>query len=111
LGGRLPGYLSKPVRILREAHLIALAQHRRQKTFGKLSSRRGMARFEVYGRTTDRTLIRLLALRLAANDAAARQIRAAVTRAIASGQPTRGGILAVLRRSPLVGTKIRIERR
>jgi hypothetical protein len=71
---------------------------------------RGIARFEVLGLEVDRELIRLLAKRLAENDQDAMRIRAAVSRTIAGDPPQKGGILAALRRSPLVGIDLNITR-
>ena len=65
--------------------------------------RRGMARFEVLGRSSDRELIRLFAKCLAENGPEADRLREAVSQSI-TGKPSRkGGILEALRRSPLVG--------
>jgi len=69
-----------------------------------------MARFEVLGLTIDRDLIRSLAARLAEKDSKASRIRVAVRRAISPEPPVKGGILAALRRSPLVGAGIRVTR-
>jgi hypothetical protein len=71
---------------------------------------RGLARFEVLGLEADRTLIRSLARRLAGGDPDAARIRASVTRTLAGEPPTTGGILQALRRSPLVGASVRLER-
>ena len=71
---------------------------------------RGVARFEVLGLNADRELIRSLAKRLAKDDTDAKRIRSEVTRAV-SGNTKKGGILAALRRSPLVGSDLKIERR
>lgn len=65
--------------------------------------KRGMARFEVLGLDADRNLIRSLTKRLAEDDTNAPRIRAAVSHALAGESPKKGGILAALRRSPLVG--------
>jgi hypothetical protein len=73
-------------------------------------AQRGMARFEVLGLDADRELIRRLSRRLAENDAEAARLRATVRRAVAGEPPQRGGILAALRRSPLVGAEIGIAR-
>ena len=70
---------------------------------------RGLARFEVLGRASDRELVRSLARRLADDDADAMRIRAAVNQTI-SGEPKTGGILAALRRSPLVGADLDLGR-
>ena len=71
---------------------------------------RGLARFEVLGRETDRDLIRSLARRLAEDDPAASSLRAAVIQTMAGEPPRRGGILAALRRSPLVGIDLDLTR-
>jgi hypothetical protein len=71
---------------------------------------RGLTRFEVLGRDSDRDLIRSLARRLAEDSPEASKIRAAVTQTIAGEPPKKGGILAALRRSPLVGAEIEITR-
>ena len=65
-----------------------------------------MARFEVLGLDSDHELIRSLAKRLARNDTEALRIRASVSQIIAGGPSRKGGILAALRRSPLVGADI-----
>ncbi len=71
---------------------------------------RGLARFEVLGRETDRDLIRSLARRLAEDSPAASRLRAAVNQTITDEPPGRGGILAALRRSPLVGADLDLTR-
>jgi hypothetical protein len=72
-------------------------------------TKRGMARFEVLGVDADRDLIRTFARRLAENDAEAARLRAEVRRSV--GEPMRtGGVLAALRRSPLVGADLDLAR-
>ncbi|GEP04535.1 hypothetical protein [Methylobacterium oxalidis] len=71
---------------------------------------RGLARFEVLGRETDRELIRSLARRLAEDTPEAEALRAVVGRSIADEPPRRGGILAALRRSPRVGADLDLDR-
>ena len=71
---------------------------------------RGLARFEVLGRASDRDLIRSLARRLAEDGPEASRLRAAVSQSL-TGEPLRkGGILAALRRSPLVGADLDVTR-
>jgi hypothetical protein len=71
---------------------------------------RGLSRFEVLGREADRGLIRALARRLAEDGPEAAQLREAVSLSI-HGEPTKkGGILAALRRSPLVGADLDLTR-
>jgi hypothetical protein len=69
-----------------------------------------MARFEVLGLDADRELIRSLARRLAENGSDATRIRATVRRTISDAPPKKGGILAALRRSPLVGADLDVRR-
>ncbi len=71
---------------------------------------RGLARFEVLGRETDRDLIRSLARRLAEDGPEASRLRAAVSQTIAGEPPRKGGILSALRRSPLVGADFDVTR-
>jgi hypothetical protein len=71
---------------------------------------RGLARFEVLGRDADRDLIRSLARRLAEDGPEASRLRAAVRQTIAGEPPKQGGILAALRRSPLVGIDLDLTR-
>jgi hypothetical protein len=86
------------------------AQKRALRNYRNRLVKRGMARFEVLGLDADRDLIRSLAKRLAEDDLEAAQIRAAVGRTIAGEPPTKGGILAALRRSPLVGAELDLTR-
>ncbi len=71
---------------------------------------RGMARFEVLGRQTDRELIRSVAKCLAEEGPDSDRLRAVVSRFIAGESPRKGGILQALRRSPLVGADIILPR-
>ncbi len=70
----------------------------------------GITRFEVLGLESDRDLIRSLAKRLTLNDPEAAQIRHEVSQKIADEPFKKGGILAALRRSPLVGIDLEINR-
>jgi len=69
-----------------------------------------LARFEVLGRDSDRELIRSLARRLAEGGAEASRLRALVSRSVAGEPAKRGRILAALRRSPLVGADLDLDR-
>lgn len=87
------------------------AQKRAIKNYRSRLRKRGIARFEVLGLDSDRHLIRSLAKRLAQNDPGANRIRTAVMRTVSHTlKEERGGILAALRRSPLVGAELTIER-
>ena len=81
----------------------AIEAHRRR------LAERGLDRFEVRGLEADKQLIRDIARRLAANDEAARALRADLTQQLTDGEPLQvGGILAALRRSPLVGSNLEL---
>ncbi len=73
-------------------------------------SERGLARFEVLGLNTDRDLIRKIARRLADAGPEATHLRETVSRTLTDESPKVGGILAALRRSPLVGSDIDLSR-
>jgi hypothetical protein len=70
----------------------------------------GMDRFEVRGLTVDRGLLRALAMRLAQGDAGAKELRAWLEASVGAPVQERGGILAALRRSPLVGANLDAQR-
>lgn len=57
-----------------------------------------------------RGLIRSLARRLAEDGPEAANLRAVVSETLAGEPPKKGGILAALRRSPLVGAEVEISR-
>jgi hypothetical protein len=86
------------------------SQKRALENYRRRLAKRGMARFEVLGLDRDRDLIRSLAKRLAQNDPSAARIRASVGRDLIRDRASKGGILAALRRSPLVGTDLDMER-
>jgi hypothetical protein len=86
------------------------AQKRALRNYRTRLVNRGMARFEVLGLDADRDLIRSLAKRLSEDGPDAARIRAAVSRTIAGEPPKKGGILAALRRSPLVGAELNLAR-
>src|SRR5437763_100088 len=95
---------------IRSPEMSNAAQKRAIKNYRHRLKKRGVARFEVLGLNADRDLIRSLAKKLAQDDPEAGRIRSEVTRAV-SGTSKKGGILAALRRSPLVGSDLKIERR
>ena len=86
------------------------SQKRAVHNYRKRLTERGLARFEVMGLASDRALIRSLARRLAKHDAEASRIRTALTTGIAGEPPRKGGILAALRRSPLLGADLDLRR-
>jgi hypothetical protein len=86
------------------------SQKRAIKNYRSRLNARGLARFEVLGLNADRDLIRSLARRLAEEGPEANRLRVAVSQTIAGEPPKRGGILAALRRSPLVGADLELTR-
>ena len=86
------------------------SQKRAIQNYRSRLNERGLARFEVLGRDSDRDLIRSLARRLAEDGPEASRLRAAVSQTIAGEGPKKGGILAALRRSPLVGADLDVAR-
>ena len=86
------------------------SQKRAINNYRKRLHKRGMSRFEVLGLSADRELIRSLAKRLADDNPESARIRAAVRRTISGEPPKKGGILNALRRSPLVGVELNLER-
>lgn len=86
------------------------SQKRAIQNYRSRLSERGLARFEVLGRQADRDLIRSLARRLAEDGSEALLLRAAVSQTISGEPPKKGGILAALRRSPLVGASLDLTR-
>jgi hypothetical protein len=86
------------------------SQKRALQTYRTRLSERGMARFEVLARDADRELIRSLARRLAEDGPEAARIRQQLRQTTDGEPPPRGGILAALRRSPLVGADLNLVR-
>ena len=86
------------------------SQRRAVQNYRSRLSERGLARFEVLGRDADRDLIRALARRLAEDGADASRLRAMVGQAVSGDTSGKGGILAALRRSPLVGADLDLAR-
>jgi hypothetical protein len=71
---------------------------------------RGLSRFEVLGLDRDRDLIRSVARRLAEQGPTAASIRQTLGLAVSGEPPRKGGIVAALRRSPLVGADLDLRR-
>jgi hypothetical protein len=90
--------------------LSTTAQKRALERYRKHLKRRGLVRFEVLGRKADRELIRSLAKTLAGDDLESARIRATVGRVISGERSQKGGILDALRRSPLVGADLDLDR-
>jgi hypothetical protein len=86
------------------------AQTRATRNYRERLTQRGFTRFEIMALESDRDLIRSLAKRLAEEGPEAEQVRAAVKRVVAGEPPKPGGILAALRRSPLIGADLDLSR-
>jgi len=71
---------------------------------------KGLMRFEVLGRSTDRELIRSLAKRLAEGSLQEQAVRAALAAHAAGEHPGHDNILSALRASPLVGADVEFSR-
>jgi hypothetical protein len=83
----------------------AIDAHRKRLT------ERGLGRFEVRGLEADKELVRSVARRLAENDAEAGALRTDLARRLGGSEPQRvGGVLAALRRSPLVEAELDLVR-
>lgn len=86
------------------------AQKRALENYRRRLTEQGLARFEVLGLDADRDLIRAVAKRLAENDTQATHLRIALQRDTAAEAPQKGGILAALRNSPLLGVDLDVKR-
>ena len=89
---------------------MSTSQKRAIENYRSRLGERGLVRFEVQGRSDDRELVRSVARRLAENGPAASRLRAIVRQTIDDAPPKKGGIVAALRRSPLVGADIDTRR-
>jgi hypothetical protein len=90
--------------------MVQASQKRAVENHRRRLVERGINRYEVRGLDKDKQLVRLLAKRLAVDDADAARLRAEMVKQVADQPPTRGGIWAALRRSPLVGADLNLER-
>ncbi len=86
------------------------SQRRAIQNYRSRLSDKGLARFEVLGRNSDRQLIRSLAKRLAEDTPEASHLRSTVSKSMAGDGSKKGGILRALRRSPLVGADLDLAR-
>ncbi|MBV8593536.1 MAG: hypothetical protein JOZ27_04445 [Caulobacteraceae bacterium] len=86
------------------------SQRRAVMKFRARLAERGLARFEVTGRSTDRDLVRAVARRLSDGGPDSSRLRASIEGALDGGPPRTGGVLRALMASPLVGSDIRFDR-
>ncbi len=89
---------------------MSTSQKQAIKNYRSRLSARGLARFEVLGRVDDRDLVRSLARKLAEDGPEASRLRVSVSQSISGDPPQKGGILAALRLSPLVGAELDLSR-
>jgi hypothetical protein len=87
------------------------AQARAVDNYRKRLRKRGMARFEVLGLKKDKELIREVARQLAEDTPAAEDLRASVREKATPDVRKRGGLLKMLRNSPLMGVELNLKRR
>lgn len=86
------------------------SQQRAVANFRNRLAEKGLVRFEVTGRDSDRDLVRTLAHRLAEGGPDSDRLRAAVTQAVGGEAPRKGGILRALMTSPLIGSELDLTR-
>ena len=86
------------------------SQRRAIQNYRTRLTEKGLVRFEVICREPDRELIRSLAKRLTEDTPEASRLRSAVSKSMAGDGSKKGGILATLRRSPLVGADLDLTR-
>ena len=86
------------------------SQQRAIENYRSRLAERGMVRFEVIGRDTDRQLVRDVAQRLAVPGPEADRLRAAVSQAVSGEASKIGGIVKALLASPLVGSELDLTR-
>jgi hypothetical protein len=91
--------------------MTSISQRRAIETHRRRLAERGLQRFEVRGLEGDKELIRGIARRLAANDEAAGELRTDLAQRVGGHEPPPvGGILAALRRSPLIDAELDLTR-
>ena len=86
------------------------SQRRAVANFRNRLAEKGLVRFEVTGRGSDRELVRALARRLAEGGPESDRLRAVVNQTIGCLPPTKGRILRALLASPLVGSELDLSR-
>ena len=86
------------------------SQRRAIANFRNRLAEKGLVRFEVTGRDSDRELVRTVARRLAEAGPDSERLRAAVRANVGGEPPKKGGILKALLASPLVGSELDLTR-
>jgi hypothetical protein len=86
------------------------SQQRAVANFRGRLAEKGLVRFEVTGRDSDRELVRALARQLAEGGPISDRLRAVVSQTIDGEPARRGGILRALMVSPLIGSELDLTR-
>ncbi|MGE0007345.1 MAG: hypothetical protein AB7S92_17360 [Parvibaculaceae bacterium] len=86
------------------------SQQRANASFRKRLAGKGLVRFEVTGRASDRELVQTVARQLAQGGPESERLRAAVKQSIGGEPPRKGGILDALLASPLAGSELDLTR-
>jgi hypothetical protein len=86
------------------------SQQRAVASFRNRLAQKGLVRFEVTGRNSDRELVRAVARRLAEDGPESDRLRKIVNQTVSGEPPTKGGILRALLASPLIGSELDLSR-
>ena len=86
------------------------SQQRAIANFRNRLAEKGLVRFEVTGRDSDRELVRNLARRLAEGGSDSDRLRAAIKDHVSGEPPRKGGIVKALLASPLIGSDLDLTR-
>jgi len=86
------------------------SQQRAIANFRNRLAKKGLVRFEVTGRDSDRELVRTVARRLAEGGPESDRLRTAVKQNVGGEPPRKGGILKALLASPLIGSELDLTR-
>ena len=86
------------------------SQQRAIANFRHRLAEKGLVRFEVTGRDSDRELVRTVARRLAEGGPDSDRLRAAIRKNVSGEPPRKGGILKALLASPLIGSELDLTR-
>ncbi len=90
--------------------MSSLAQRKALQTYREKLVKRGLIRFELMAPESDRSLLREVAASLTQGGAEADKIRTELKNLCSDHAPSKGGVISALRKSPLVGAKLKIER-
>lgn len=86
------------------------SQQRAVANFRNRLAKKGLVRFEVTGRDSDRDLVRTVARRLAEGGPESDRLRSVVNQTISGVPPRKGGIVQALLASPLIGSELDLTR-